>query len=99
MNPRTRSVTCLFLDIGGVLLTDGWSHRANALAVKTFGLDAEELKNRHNQALDTFELGKFTLEEYLRQVVFYEKRPFQRVEDDDRNVMCLDGRVIGFELS
>ena len=73
---RSSSIRALFLDIGGVLLTDGWSHVSSKLAAKMFGLDSEELKNRHNQALDTYELGKLTLEEYLNQVVFYEERPF-----------------------
>jgi putative hydrolase of the HAD superfamily len=73
---REIPITTLFLDIGGVLLTDGWSHGSSKLAAKVFGLNLEELKNRHNQALDTHELGKLTIEEYLSQVVFYEKRPF-----------------------
>jgi HAD superfamily hydrolase (TIGR01509 family) len=73
---KSSSITALFLDIGGVLLTDGWSHGSSKLAAKAFGLNLEELKKRHNQALDTYELGKLTIEEYLNQVVFYEKRPF-----------------------
>jgi putative hydrolase of the HAD superfamily len=66
----------LFVDIGGVLLTDGWGHAFRKLADKEFGLDSEETETRHNQILDTFELGKLTIEEYLRWVVFYEARPF-----------------------
>ena len=69
-------ITCLFLDIGGVLLTDGWSHGASKLAAKAFGLNFKELNKRHREALDTYELGKLTIEEFLNQVVFYEKRPF-----------------------
>jgi putative hydrolase of the HAD superfamily len=66
----------LFLDIGGVLLTDGWSHGASKLAVKKFNLDFEELNKRHTEVLDTYELGKLTLEEFLDRTVFYEKRSF-----------------------
>jgi len=77
---KTTPITCLFLDIGGVLLTDGWSHGASKLAAKTFGLNLEELKIRHNQALDTYELGKFTISEYLSQVVFYKERPFTQAQ-------------------
>jgi len=73
---RPTKITTFFLDIGGVLLTDGWSHAAGRLAAKEFGLDAEELNDRHNHALDTYELGKLTFEEFLNLVVFYEKRPF-----------------------
>ena len=68
-------IRSLFLDIGGVLLTDGWSHGSSKLAAKKFGLNLEELKDRHNQALDTYELGKLNFEEYLKLVVFYKKRP------------------------
>jgi HAD superfamily hydrolase (TIGR01509 family) len=73
---KTCSTTTLFLDIGGVLLSDGWSHRSSKLAAKKFGLNSEELKGRHNEALGAYELGKLTMEEYLNLVVFHEKRPF-----------------------
>ena len=69
-------ITTLFLDIGGVLLTDGWSHISSKLVAKAFGLNFEELNKRHHDALDTYELGKLTIEEYLRLVVFHRKRPF-----------------------
>ena len=77
---KASAITCVFLDIGGVLLTDGWSHISRKLAVKTFDLDGQEMENRHNQAFDTYELGKLTLDEYLGWVVFYEKRPFTLVQ-------------------
>ena len=66
----------LFVDIGGVLLTDGWVHEYRKLAAKTFNLNLKELDNRHNQAFDTYELGKLNFEEYLDHIVFYEKRSF-----------------------
>jgi putative hydrolase of the HAD superfamily len=70
------SIKALFVDIGGVLLTDGWGHVSRKLAAKTFNLNPEEIESRHNQIFDTYELGKLTIEEYLSRVVFYEKRPF-----------------------
>jgi len=73
---RSSSIKALFLDIGGVLLTDGWGHVSRKLAAKAFDLNPEEMETRHNQAFDTYELGKLTIEEYLSRVVFYEKRPF-----------------------
>ena len=77
----TRSkITCLFLDIGGVLLSDGWDHASRALAAKTFGLNPNEMDIRHNQTFYTYEVGKITMEEYLDRVVFYEKRSFTRSE-------------------
>ena len=73
---RAIPITTLFLDIGGVLLTDGWSLGASKLAVKKFKINLEELNKRHTEALDTYELGKLTLEEFLDRTVFYEKRSF-----------------------
>ncbi|MHB8853294.1 MAG: HAD-IA family hydrolase [Ignavibacteriaceae bacterium] len=66
----------LFVDIGGVLLTDGWVRGYRKLASKKFDLNPDEMEKRHNQAFDTCELGKLNLEEYLSWVVFYEKRSF-----------------------
>lgn len=69
-------ITALFLDIGGVLLTNGWDHHGCALAAKTFDLDLDEMEDRHHLTFDTCELGKLTLEQYSSRVVFYQKRPF-----------------------
>jgi len=77
---KNSSITALFVDIGGVLLTDGWSHEFRKLAAKAFDLNPEEMESRHNQAFDTYELDKLTLEEYLSRVVFYRKRLFTRAQ-------------------
>lgn len=69
-------VTTLFVDIGGVLLTDGWGHEFRKLAVKKFHLNPQEMEDRHQKVFETFELDKITMEEYLKLVVFYEQRPF-----------------------
>jgi len=73
-------ITCLFLDIGGVLLTDGWDHHARKRAAKNFKLEWAEIEARHHLTFDTYEEGKLTLEEYLGRVVFYRKRPFTRAQ-------------------
>ncbi len=73
-------ITTLFLDIGGVLLTNGWDRTARRLAAETFALDCEEMNERHHLTFDTYEEGKLSLEEYLARVVFYEQRPFSREE-------------------
>jgi putative hydrolase of the HAD superfamily len=69
-------ITALFLDIGGVLLSNGWDHHMRERAATAFGLDYEEMNERHHLTFDTYEEGKLTLDEYLRRVVFYEERPF-----------------------
>ena len=75
---RATGITTLFLDVGGVLLTNGWGHESRALAARTFGLNLNELEDRHHLTFDTYEVGKLTLEEYLSRTVFYEERPFTR---------------------
>ena len=40
-------ITCLFLDIGGVLLTDGWDHHSRERAATHFKLDWVEMEDRH----------------------------------------------------
>lgn len=72
----TAPIRSLFLDIGGVLLTNGWDRAARQQAARTFHLNTAELDERHHQAFDSYEVGKLTLDEYLRLVVFYEPRPF-----------------------
>lgn len=73
---RNQSITTLFVDIGGVLLTNGWGRESRRLAAETFGLNLAELEARHHLTFDTYEVGKLTLKEYLSRVVFYEPRSF-----------------------
>lgn len=73
-------VTALFWDVGGVILSNGWDRPARAEAAKKFGLDWEELQDRHELASPAFETGKITLDTYLQRVVFYRKRAFTRAE-------------------
>ena len=71
-------ITTLFLDIGGVLLTNGWDHTMRREAAMLFDLDYEELNDRHHLTFDTYEEGKISLDEYLNRVIFYRKRPFSK---------------------
>jgi putative hydrolase of the HAD superfamily len=74
------SITTLFLDIGGVLLTNGWDHNMRQEAADTFGLDYDEVNERHHLTFDTYEEGKLSLYEYLQRVIFYKERPFSLEE-------------------
>lgn len=71
-------VTAIFWDVGGVILSNGWDRPARALAAQKFGLDWEELQDRHDLASPAFETGKISLDTYLQRTVFYRKRPFTR---------------------
>ena len=69
-------ITTLFLDIGGVLLTNGWDTDLRKQTAEHFGLDYNEIYHRHHVTYDIYEEGKMTLDEYLWQIIFYEKRAF-----------------------
>jgi putative hydrolase of the HAD superfamily len=71
-------ITTLFVDVGGVLLTNAWDHIARHRAVKHFALDQEALDRRHHLVFSLYEEGKLSLDEYLERAVFYEDRPFSR---------------------
>jgi putative hydrolase of the HAD superfamily len=73
-------ITTLFLDIGGVLLNNGWDHLARRRAAKHFKLNRADMEQRHRLNFNLYEEDKLTLKEYLDRLVFFEKRPFTRAE-------------------
>ncbi len=73
-------VKALFLDIGGVLLNDGWGHLARRSAAEAFNLDLKEMEHRQELCVGAYESGKITLKEYLNEVVFYKRRSFTRAQ-------------------
>ena len=77
---KTIPITTLFLDVGGVLLTNGWDHHARRRAAKHFKLDWDEMQERHELNFVVYETDKLTLQEYLGWVIFYKKRSFNRAE-------------------
>jgi putative hydrolase of the HAD superfamily len=79
MTPSS-SITTLFLDIGGVLLTNGWDHNIRRRAAEKFDLDYDEMNERHHLTFDTYEEGKLSLDKYLDRVVFYQARSFSPEE-------------------
>jgi putative hydrolase of the HAD superfamily len=83
-------ITTLFLDIGGVLLNNGWDHIARRRVAEHFKLDWAELEERHALTFETHEEGRLTFEEYLGLVVFYKKRPFTRVQF--RRFICVQSK-------
>ena len=86
------TITHLFLDIGNVLLTNGWDRHMRREAAQNFGLDLEDLNDRHKMSFDTYEEGKLNLDTYLNQVVFYRERPFSR--DDFKAFMFAQSKPI-----
>lgn len=68
----------LFLDIGGVLLTNGWGHESRQKAAAEFGFDYATMNALHEIVFDVYEQGAVSLDYYLDTVLFYEQRPFTK---------------------
>ena len=75
---KTPAITTLLIDIGGVLLSNGWDHHARRRAARRFGLDYAEFDGRHRLVFELHERGRMTFDEYLDQVVFERPRRFTR---------------------
>jgi putative hydrolase of the HAD superfamily len=69
-------IETIFTDLGGVILTNGWDRETRKQAVEHFHLDLDDFEERHREVVDDLESGLLTLESYMKQVVFYVKRPF-----------------------
>lgn len=70
------TITTLFLDVGDVMLSNGWGQESRRSAAEAFNLDFNDMEDRHHLTFDTYEEGKLTLKEYLNRVVFYQKHTF-----------------------
>lgn len=69
-------IETIFVDIGGVILTNGWDRDARHLAVEHFKLDPVDFEERHKEVVDDLETGLLTVESYIKHVVFDGVRPF-----------------------
>ena len=74
------SLKILFLDVGGVLLNNGWGHESREKAARQFGLNYDEMEVLHNFIFNVYEMGKITLDDYLNTVVFNHPRDFSRAD-------------------
>jgi len=88
----TTGIKALFVDIGGVLLTNGWDHEMRREAASRFGLDYADMNERHHLTYDTYEEGKLSLNDYLDRTVFYRERSFTR--DDFKAHMYAQSRPL-----
>jgi putative hydrolase of the HAD superfamily len=73
---NNKKITTLVLDIGGVLLSNGWGHIFRHQAAEKFHLDIPEMERRHILLFVVYEEGRITLDEYLERIIFYQKRDF-----------------------
>lgn len=74
------TITTLFWDIGGVVLTNGWDRDSRRQAAYAFKLDWEDFQDRHDLSFPVFDSGHITLNQYLDRTLFYRPRSFTREE-------------------
>lgn len=68
----------LFLDVGGVLLSNGWGHESREKAAQEFNIDYVEMNRLHEFIFNVYEIGSINLEQYLDKVVFNQPREFTK---------------------
>nr|MBC7613645.1 HAD-IA family hydrolase [Pseudopedobacter sp.] len=79
-NLKLSEIKVVFMDIGGVLLSNGWGHESRQKAAEVFGFDYEEMNVLHNFIYNVFEIGGVSLDDYLDTVVFHVPRDFTRAD-------------------
>src|SRR5262245_35526318 len=77
--PQTE-IRALFLDVGGVLLTNGWDGKVRQALADHFKLELKDFEARHHLTFDTYEEGKISVDVFLDRTVFYTKRDFTPAE-------------------
>ena len=70
------SVSAIFFDLGGVLLSNGWDRVSRRVVVDELDLDWDEFSDRHDFVVEAFETGRISLDGYLDRTVFYRERSF-----------------------
>ncbi len=70
------AIRALFLDVGGVLVTNGWDHAVRKKVAERFDLDLQEFEARHHLTFDTYEEGKISLDTFFDRTIFYQSRTF-----------------------
>jgi putative hydrolase of the HAD superfamily len=89
--PLTK-ITTLFLDIGGVILTNGWDSVARRAAINKFQLDPVDFEARHALVNPAWERGEISLAEYLERTIFYSERKFSPKDFED--FMCAQSQAM-----
>ena len=70
------TITAIFWDVGGVLLSNAWDREQRQRTLNQFELDEVEFESRHEMLVSSLERGKISLQEYLERTIFYRPRSF-----------------------
>jgi len=73
-------IKVVFIDIGGVLLTNGWDYESREKASEIFKFDLQEMNTLHNFIYNVFEIGSISLDQYLDTILFHTPRDFTKME-------------------
>lgn len=73
----------VFVDIGGVLGTNGWDREQRQRAVETFKLDKADFEFRHQEIVGAWEEGRMSMDEYMDLAIFHCPREFSREQFRD----------------
>lgn len=71
-------VKILWLDIGGVLLSNGWDHVSRQKAARLFAFDYQDFDEKHKLYYNLHETGYISLSQYLDHVLFYKDQNFSK---------------------
>lgn len=89
-------VKIIFLDIGGILLSNGWGRKSRQQAARIFRFDFAEMDRLHHSIFNVYEIGSITLDEYLDRVVFNHPRNFAK--EDFKTFMFAQSEELPFML-
>lgn len=78
-----KKIKALFLDIGGVLMTNGWDRHMRDQAIKQFHLEKTEFEILHKEWNPLLETDRITLDEYLDKTIFWKTRNFTHQQFKD----------------
>jgi putative hydrolase of the HAD superfamily len=97
---ETNKIKTLFLDIGNVILSNGWEHEMVKRGIEQFHLDEKEVLSRHQLVFDNYEVGRVSFDEYLDWVIFYQPRNFSKETFQTfifEQSIALDGHLVFFK--
>lgn len=60
-----KNIKILFLDIGGVLLSDGWNHTSRMLAIEKFNLEPIQFQKDHSSSTVKVKIKRSYMDSYL----------------------------------
>lgn len=89
---ESTNVKVLFLDVGGVLLTNGWGHQSREKAAKEFNIHYAEMNTLHEFIFNVYEIGRITLDQYLDFTVFNHPRDFTK--EDFKSFMYAQSEML-----